>query len=96
LEGGRPLSELISEPQAAATGAREAYQRLAGMLTADLAPRAVDEEAFGQQRYALWVRTFLATQPDLRELYDWGWTSSGDRGRAIRREGLGGVPEVPG
>ncbi|RKR91406.1 uncharacterized protein (DUF885 family) [Micromonospora pisi] len=59
--------------QAAAQGAREAYQRLAGMLTADLAPRARSEEAFGPQRYALWVRTFLAAEPDLRELYDWGW-----------------------
>ena len=47
------------------------------MLTADLAPRAVEEEAFGQQRYALWVRTFLAAQPDLRELYDWAGMSSG-------------------
>jgi uncharacterized protein (DUF885 family) len=83
--------------QAAATGAREAYQRLAGMLTSELAPRAVEEEAFGQERYALWVRTFLATQPDLRELYDWGW----DEFSAIEAElvaeakALGGsVPEV--
>ncbi|WP_326560003.1 DUF885 domain-containing protein [Micromonospora sp. NBC_01796] len=59
--------------QAAAQGARAAYQRLAALLTADLAPRARGEEAFGPQRYALWVRTFLASEPDLRELYDWGW-----------------------
>ncbi len=83
--------------QAAATGARQAYQRLAEMLTADLAPQAVDEEAFGQQRYALWVRTFLGAQPDLGELYDWGW----DEFSAIEAEliaeakALGGsVPEV--
>ncbi|MGV9804585.1 DUF885 domain-containing protein [Micromonospora chersina] len=83
--------------QAAATGAREAYRKLARMLTAELAPRAVAEEAFGQQRYALWVRTFLAAQPDLRELYDWGW----DEFRATEAEliaeakALGGsVPEV--
>ncbi|WP_433288200.1 DUF885 domain-containing protein [Micromonospora sp. CA-244673] len=83
--------------QAAAAGSREAYQKLARMLTTDLAPRAVDEEAFGQQRYALWVRTFLAAQPDLRELYDWGW----DEFRATEAEliaeakALGGtVPEV--
>ncbi|MET7375276.1 DUF885 domain-containing protein [Micromonospora arida] len=83
--------------QAAATGSREAYQKLAGMLTANLAPRAVEEEAFGQQRYALWVRTFLAAQPDLRELYDWGW----DEFRATEAELTaeakalgGGAPEV--
>ncbi|WP_433270707.1 DUF885 domain-containing protein [Micromonospora vinacea] len=83
--------------QAAATGSRVAYQKLAEMLMADLAPRAVAEEAFGQQRYALWVRTFLAAQPDLRELYYWGW----DEFRATEAEliaeakALGGsVPEV--
>ncbi|MFF5055153.1 DUF885 domain-containing protein [Micromonospora sp. NPDC000663] len=83
--------------QAAATGARQAYRKLAEMLTADLAPRAVEEDAFGQQRYALWVRTFLAAQPDLRELYEWGW----DEFRATEAEliaeakALGGsVPEV--
>ncbi|MEU9740784.1 DUF885 domain-containing protein [Micromonospora chersina] len=83
--------------QAAATDAREAYQKFARMLTADLAPRAVAEEAFGPQRYALWVRTFLAAKPDLRELYDWGW----DEFRATEAEliaeakALGGsVPEV--
>lgn len=83
--------------QAAATAARTAYQKLAELLTADLAPRAVAEEAFGQQRYALWVRTFLAAQPDLRELYDWGW----DEFRTVEAEliaeakALGGsMPEV--
>ncbi|SBT41019.1 DUF885 domain-containing protein [Micromonospora auratinigra] len=83
--------------QAAATGARAAYRKLAELLAADLAPRAVEEEAFGRQRYALWVRTFLAAQPDLRELYDWGW----DEFRATEAElvaeakALGGsVPEV--
>lgn len=83
--------------QAAAMGSRAAYQQLAEVLTADLAPRAVAEEAFGQQRYDLWVRTFLAAQPDLRELYDWGW----DEFRTVEAEliaeakSLGAsVPEV--
>ena len=49
--------------QAAAQAAQKAYQRLAAMLTADLAPQAHDEEAFGPQRYALWVRTFLGVEP---------------------------------
>ncbi|MBG0563875.1 DUF885 domain-containing protein [Actinoplanes aureus] len=68
--------------QAAAQGAQEAYRRLAAMLTADLAPQARSEEAFGPQRYALWVRTFLGIEPDLRELYDWGW----DEFSAIEKE----------
>lgn len=83
--------------QAAATGAEKAYRNFAEVLTADLAPRAVAEEAFGQRRYALWVRTFLAAQPDLRELYDWGW----DEFRATEAELIaeakplgGSVPEV--
>ncbi|WP_018215479.1 DUF885 domain-containing protein [Salinispora vitiensis] len=92
--GGGPQRASL---QAAATGARAAYQKLAEMLTADLAPRAVAEEAFGQQRYALWVRTFLAAQPDLRELYDWGW----DEFRTVEAELIaeaktlgGSMPEV--
>lgn len=83
--------------QTAAQGAREAYQRLAARLTADLAPQARSEEAFGPDRYALWVRTFLGIEPDLRQLYDWGW----DEFTAIEAElvaeakALGrGVPEV--
>ncbi|MFD6261128.1 DUF885 domain-containing protein [Micromonospora chalcea] len=59
--------------QAAARDAREAYRRFATTLTADLAPLARDDEAFGPARYALWVRTFLGMEPDLRELYEWGW-----------------------
>ncbi|MFG1919414.1 DUF885 domain-containing protein [Micromonospora sp. NPDC048898] len=83
--------------QAAATDAREAYQRLAGRLTAELAPQAVEEEAFGQQRYALWVRTFLAAQPDVRELYDWGWDEfeATEAELIAEAKALGGrVPEV--
>ncbi|WP_328473474.1 DUF885 domain-containing protein [Actinoplanes sp. NBC_00393] len=59
--------------QAAARGAGEAYQKFAAMLIAELAPLARSEEPFGPDRYAHWVRTFLAGEPDLRELYDWGW-----------------------
>lgn len=83
--------------QAAAEGAREAYRRFAATLTADLTPRAHDDEAFGPARYALWVRAFLGAEPDLRELYAWGW----DEFTAIEAEliaearTLGGtVPEV--
>ncbi|WP_122982113.1 DUF885 domain-containing protein [Actinoplanes teichomyceticus] len=67
--GGRQQASL----QATAQQARVAYQRLAATLAADLAPQARSDEAFGPQRYALWVRSFLGTEPDLRELYAWGW-----------------------
>ncbi|BCJ48499.1 hypothetical protein GCM10010168_64360 [Actinoplanes ianthinogenes] len=90
---GRQRGSLL----AAAAGAREAYRQFAATLTADLAPRTRDDEAFGPERYALWVRTFLGSEPDLRELYDWGW----DEFTAIEAElvaeakALGGtVPEV--
>ncbi len=59
--------------QAAARAAGAAYERFAVMVTSELAPRARGEEAFGPERYALWVRLFLGGEPDLRELYDWGW-----------------------
>ncbi|MEE3922314.1 DUF885 family protein [Micromonospora sp. BRA006-A] len=49
--------------QAAAEAAREAYRRFAATLTAELAPRAHDDEAFGPSRYALWVRAFLGAEP---------------------------------
>ncbi|TDB77957.1 DUF885 domain-containing protein [Micromonospora sp. KC723] len=83
--------------QAAAQSAREAYQRLAAMLTADLAPRARGEEAFGPHRYALWVRAFLGVEPDLRELYDWGWNefTAIEAELVAEAKALGGsVPEV--
>ncbi|WP_052721271.1 DUF885 domain-containing protein [Actinoplanes rectilineatus] len=83
--------------EAAAADAAHAYQKMSGILTADLAPRARSAEAFGAHRYGLWVRTFLGAEPDLDELYDWGW----DEFTAIEADliaeakALGGtVPEV--
>ncbi|MFJ5666493.1 DUF885 domain-containing protein [Micromonospora chalcea] len=83
--------------QAAARDAREAYRRFAATLTADLAPRAHDDEAFGPRRYALWVRTFLGAEPDLRELYEWGWDefTAIEADLVAEAKTLGGtVPEV--
>lgn len=83
--------------QAAAQAAQKAYQGLAATLTADLAPQARDEEAFGPQRYALWVRTFLGIEPDLRELYAWGWDefTAIEKQLVVEAKALGGtVPEV--
>ena len=83
--------------QAVARDAREAYRRFATTLTADLAPLARDDEAFGPARYALWVRTFLGTEPDLRELYEWGWDefTAIEADLVAEAKTLGGaVPEV--
>ena len=83
--------------QAVARDAREAYRRFATTLTADLAPLARDDEAFGPARYALWVRTFLGTEPDLRELYEWGWDefTTIEAELVAEAKALGGtVPEV--
>ncbi|MEV6597973.1 DUF885 domain-containing protein [Actinoplanes sp. NPDC051346] len=83
--------------RAAARSAGEAYQRLAATLTTDLAPRAHSAEAFGPHRYALWVRTFLGSEPDLRELHDWGWDefTKIEAELVAEAKALGGsVPEV--
>ncbi|MEU4790658.1 DUF885 domain-containing protein [Micromonospora tulbaghiae] len=83
--------------QAAARDARAAYRRFAATLTADLAPRAHDDEAFGPARYALWVRAFLGAEPDLRELYEWGWDefTTIEAELVAEAKALGGtVPEV--
>ncbi|WP_431930712.1 DUF885 domain-containing protein [Micromonospora sp. RP3T] len=83
--------------QATARGARDAYRELAATLAAGLASRARDDEAFGPERYALWVRTFLAGEPDPRELHDWGWDefTATEAELVAEAKALGGsVPEV--
>ncbi|NUO58169.1 MAG: DUF885 domain-containing protein [Hamadaea sp.] len=57
----------------ATKAAAEAYQLLASRLSADLKPKANPVEAFGPDRYAVWLRKFLGVRPDLAELYAWGW-----------------------
>ncbi|NUT20585.1 MAG: DUF885 domain-containing protein [Hamadaea sp.] len=57
----------------AATSAAKAYQQMATWLSADLRPQADPKEAFGPDRYAVWLRKFLGVRPDLVELYAWGW-----------------------
>ncbi|MCZ7439385.1 DUF885 domain-containing protein [Micromonospora sp. WMMC241] len=91
--GGAQQASLL----AAAKGAGDAYRKLGATLTADLAPRARGDEAFGPERYALWVRTFLADDPDLRELHDWGWDefTATEAELVAEAKALGGsVPEV--
>ncbi|GAA3361484.1 DUF885 domain-containing protein [Saccharopolyspora gregorii] len=64
---------LRSELDAAATGAARSYAELAGFLRTELAPRAPQADAVGEQRYRLWSRYFTGAALDLREAYEWGW-----------------------
>lgn len=78
--------------RAPAEGARVAYEKLAHTLTTELPTR--DDEAFGPERYALWVRTFLGSEPDLNELYDWGWHEFTTIEAELKAEANGSVPEA--
>ncbi|NUT34695.1 MAG: DUF885 domain-containing protein [Hamadaea sp.] len=83
----------------AAADAAQAYHRFGAFLTADLAPHAPEQEAFGEERYATWVRAFLGGEPDLRELYAWGWAELRDIEAELAREAAAilpgaSVPEV--
>jgi uncharacterized protein (DUF885 family) len=57
---------------AAARGASDAYERLAGFLREELLPTASDVDAVGVERYRLHSRTFLGAVIDLEETYHWG------------------------
>ena len=58
------------------TGARvasRAYADLATFLRAELAPKAPEKDAVGEDVYSLWSRYFTGANLDLREAYEWGW-----------------------
>lgn len=56
---------------AAQTAAR-AYTEFAEFLSAEIAPHAPAEDAFGRERYELALEGFLGTRVDLDETYEWG------------------------
>jgi len=94
--GSGPHAKSLS---AAATAAVDAYTRFGSFLSVELKPLAAAEEAFGGERYAVWLRKFLGAEPDLSELYAWGWQEFQAIEAAVRVEaeaiGPGGsVPEV--
>jgi uncharacterized protein (DUF885 family) len=64
---------LRSDLAAAARVASQAYADLATFLRQDLAPKASEEDAVGEQAYRLWSRLYLGTAVDLQEAYEWGW-----------------------
>ncbi|WAL67361.1 DUF885 domain-containing protein [Amycolatopsis cynarae] len=53
--------------------AQEAYAELAGFLRAELAPKARDSDAAGEEVYRLCSRYFIGAALDPRESYEWGW-----------------------
>ena len=63
---------LRTELESAAASARHAYYELAAFLEAEIAPKAVAEDAVGRERYQLCSRQFLGAEVDLDETYEWG------------------------
>ncbi|RPF22452.1 DUF885 domain-containing protein [Myceligenerans xiligouense] len=72
LDDSSSCSLLRRELELNATGAREAYAKLADFLESELAPQAPEADAVGRDRYALFSRTFLGATVDLEETYAWG------------------------
>ncbi|MER5937196.1 DUF885 domain-containing protein [Streptomyces sp. NPDC001928] len=68
---------LRADLDAGVRAAREAYAELAAFLRDDLAPKAGDEDAVGEDLYALWSRKFIGARVDLRDAYEWGWAEFG-------------------
>ncbi len=58
---------------AGATAADTAYADLAEFLRSELAPKAPERDAVGEERYGLGSRYFLGATLDLRDTYAWGW-----------------------
>jgi uncharacterized protein (DUF885 family) len=57
----------------AAEAAHGAFAQVARWLREDYAPRAVDVDGVGPERYALYVREELGADLDPVESYEWGW-----------------------
>ena len=57
---------------ASATAAAQSYADFARYLTEDVAPRAIDRDSVGRDRYAIASRYFLGATVDLEETFAWG------------------------
>jgi uncharacterized protein (DUF885 family) len=55
-----------------AGAAAAAYRDLGRVLREDIAPHASERDAFGRDAYRLMSRSFLGTEIDLDETYEWG------------------------
>ena len=87
-DGARPFFEAYIEPFAAlpdappalrsrlegvAERATDAFAGITAYLDELYIPRASDEDAVGETRYAAWAQYFNGTDLDLVETYEWGW-----------------------
>lgn len=65
--------ELAAELRRAVEQARQGYAETARYLRQDYAPRAVEADGVGAERYAVATRMFLGADIDPYEAYAWGW-----------------------
>ena len=65
--------ELRARLGSGATAATEAYARLAGWLRESYAPRALEADGVGADRYVRLARIHSGIDLDLPETYAWGW-----------------------
>jgi uncharacterized protein (DUF885 family) len=68
--GGEALRNRL---EAAARGASTAYAATSDWLRSELAPRADERDAVGEERYTLSARQHLGAVIDAPETYAWGW-----------------------
>ncbi|QFZ17454.1 DUF885 domain-containing protein [Saccharothrix syringae] len=74
MVAGAPAgAALRTDLEAGATAAAQAYGDFADFLRADLAPRAPEKDAVGEDVYRLQSRYFTGSRLDLAEAYEWGW-----------------------
>ena len=71
---GDGLSEALrSDLDAAARAAGESYGAFGAFLRESYLPRAIEQDAVGEERYARYARSYNRCELDLRETYHWGW-----------------------
>lgn len=82
----------------AADIARRSFAEFGSWMATDLAPKAPELDAVGDERYALESRYFLGATIDLHETYAWGWEELNrlqDQQRSIARD-LTGSDDIRG
>ena len=65
-------ASLRTDLDRSAAAAARAYDQLAEFLREELLPQAPVEDAVGRDKYVLHARSFLGTEVDLEETYEWG------------------------
>jgi uncharacterized protein (DUF885 family) len=79
----------------AAESATAAYARLARFLREEYAPVADEHDPVGEERYVLFARAFLGMEPDVHEMYEWGWEELGRIEHAMQEVGERILPGRP-